>query len=382
MNRRRNFLIIFITVIMLFILLSGIDRITTISSPESVANTNAVIDQATDYIYTDKPTITAAGHPITLWQQDEVYYAFLPAACKNNPNLLSDFPEETDHIPIVWMYSDNIPSVFIDISSDISETINNNKEIKESGMITVLDPNGKISLYQPLEYIKGRGNSSYREFDKKPYQIKLKDSDRIDDKLYAGPIWDYDVSFGNTPAYQGYLYDEPNKLTRLDFNPDASSWFPALYEKSDFYEVITGCYEDKISSYLTYMSETILPELSDTIAASAEMDRTRWQKQYLENDGDNTFQDSITFLSNYIPDRKAFLDRVWIEKEPVCQITLYIEDSIYDIFTVFEGETLPEFPTPEITYASFHGWVSEDGVFPDHTTPVYSDMTFHAYLEN
>ena len=59
----------------------------------------------------------------------------------------------------------------------------------------------------------------------------------------------------------------------------------------------------------------------------------------------------------------------------------YIEDSIYNIFTVFEGEALPEFPTPEITYADFHSWVSEDGSFPDHTAPVYSDMAFHAYIE-
>ena len=588
---------------MLFILLLGPEHIAAISSPEFVTSTNVIFNTATDYINADNPTITVAGHPIALWQQDGVYYAFLPAACKKNPKLLSDFPEEADHTPIVWMYSDNIPSVFIDISSDISETINNNKEIKESGMITVLDPNGKISLQQPLEYIKGRGNSSYLEFDKKPYQIKLKDSvpflgmqkgkrwvfnsntsdpsllrnalarnlanhldltqsdpgvfvdlylngeyvgnyyvtekvevrknrlsitdlekateivnnqedlgiyetawtektkakdipndpeditggylierdfnarflkevedngsyfiteanecfilrspeyasenqliyinnyvqnvenailspdgidpvtgkyytelidldsfvrkylleeitanydggvassffykdsDRIDDKLYAGPIWDYDVSFGNTPAYQGHLYDEPDRLTRLCFNPDASSWFPALYGKPEFYEVVSSCYKDKISSHLMYISETILPELADTIAASAEMDRTRWQKQYLENDGGNTFKDSIAFLSDYITGRKAFLDRVWIEKEPFCQITLYIEDASYDIFTVFEGEPLPEFPTPEITYANFHGWVSEDGSFPDHTTPVYSDMTFHAYLE-
>ena len=585
MRNKRDYLIIFIISIILFVLLLRIDQYTVVN------------------LQIDGPTINVVGHPVTLWQQNGLYYAFLPAACKDNSNLISDFPEEIDASSVIWMYSEHIPAVFIDTESGTLESINSDKNFKESGTITVLEPNGKVSMHQSLEYIKGRGNTSYQEFDKKPYQIKLstavpllgmeegktwilianasdpgllrnalarnlanhlglaqsdpgtfidlylngeyvgnyyvtekvevkkkrlpitdlekatehvnanadlssydaswtdktkardipndpaditggylierdfssrflmeveengsyfitdanecfvlqspsyasekqvayindyvqsvenailapdgidsvtgssyeelidvdsfvrkylleevtanydggvassffyKDSDRIDSKLYAGPIWDYDVSFGNTPAYLGYLSDKPDKLTKLSTHSDSSVWFGALYEKPYCYELITECYETEISPYLMQLAEHVLPELANTIASSAAMDRIRWQNEYMKNGSDESLDDSIAFLSDYIIGRKDFLDRVWIEGEPVFLITLYVENAVFDTFSVFEGETLPEFPTPEYSYADFLGWETEDGSAPDFTSPVYEDMVFYAHLE-
>lgn len=589
--------------ILLFLLLLGDNYIHTNSGSESTTEVSTFSNLSADYLHIERPTVNVAGHSVTLWPQGEFYYAFLPSACKDNVDPVSDFPEGINASSIIWMYSEHIPAVFIDTESGVSESINSDKNYRESGMITVLEPDGKVSLHQSLEYIKGRGNTSYLEFDKKPYQIKLmkaapllgmekgktwvltanasdpsllrnelarnlanhlglaqsdsgvfidlylngeyvgnyyvtekiqvkenrlpitdlesatenvnlnqdlssyeaswtdktkarsipndpaditggylierdfhsrfikevedngsyfiteadecfvlqspayasekqvayindyvqsvenailaqdgvdpvsgrpyeelidvdsfvrkylleeitanydggvassffyKDSDRIDGKLYAGPIWDYDVSFGNTPAYLGYLSDKPDKLTKLSTHPDASAWFRALYEKPDFYQRITDCYEAEISSYLTELAEQVLPELANTTAASAAMDRIRWQNQYLENGSDGSLEDSIAFLSDYITGRKAFLDRIWIKEDPVFRITLYIEDAVYDTFSVFEGESLPEFPTPEISYADFQGWEAEDGSLPDFAAPVYEDMVFYAQLE-
>ena len=558
---------------------------------------------AANNLQADEPTVTVAGHTITLWQEDGLYYAFLPAACQNNADLISDLPEGIGASSIIWMFSEHIPAIFIDTESGTAESINSDKNCKEPGTITVLEPDGRVSMRQPLEYIKGRGNTSYREFSKKPYQIKFmtavpllgmeegktwiltanasdssllrnalarnladhlglaqsdpgvfidlylngeymgnyyitekvevkknrlsitdlekatenvnsnkdlssydaswtdktkaraipkdpvditggylierdtysrflteveelgsyfityanecfilqspsyasekqvayindyvqsvenailspdsidpvtesfytdlididsfvrkylleevtfnydggvassffyKDSDKKDGKLYAGPIWDYDVSFGNTPAYLGYISDKPDKLKKLSTHSDSSVWFGALYEKPDFYEHITECYETEISPYLTLLAEQVLPELANTTAASATMDRIRWQNEYLKNGSDETLEDSIAFLSDYIIGRKTFLDRVWIEKEPVYRITLCIEGTVYDTFSVFEGENLPEFPTPEISYAAFQGWMTENGSLPDYTAPVHEDMVFHAQLE-
>ena len=604
MKYKRNCLIILVMIVALFLLLLGNNYILIDSRSGSAVEVSSFSELAADYLHINGPTVNAAGHPVTLWQQDGIYYAFLPAACKNNADLISNIPVGINPSSIVWMYSEHIPAVFIDTVSGNSEFINSDKDHRELATITVLEPHGEISLYQPLEYIKGRGNTSYLEFDKKPYQIKFtdtvpllgmeegktwifsanasdpsllrnalarnladhlglaqsnpgvfvdlylngeyvgnyyvtekvevkenrlpltdletatenanvhkdlssyealwtektkardipydpkditggylierdfgnrfltevqengsyfitdaeecfilqfpsyasakqvayindyvqstenailspdgvdsvtgssydelidvdsfvrkylleeitanydggvassffyKDSDRIDGKLYAGPIWDYDVSFGNTPAYLGSLSDKPNKLSKLAAHEYASPWFCALYEKPDFYESVTNCYETEISSYLTQLAEQVLPEFTDTIAASAEMDRVRWQDQYLENNGGKeSLGESIAFLSDYITDRKAFLDRVWIEKIPVCQVTLYIDDVIYDTFSVFEGETLPEFPSPELSYADFQEWVAKDGSAPDYTASVYKDMAFYALLE-
>lgn len=604
MRYKRNCLIIFILIVALFILHLGNQYVLTDSRSESAVEAGSFLDLSVGYLHTSGPGVTVAGHPVTLWQQDEFYYAFLPAACKENTAPVSNLPEGISDSSIVWMYSENIPAVFIDTVTDTSESINSDKNYREPATITVLEPNGEISMHQPLEYIKGRGNTSYLEFDKKPYQIKFvdaapllgmeeaktwifhanasdpsllrnavardladhlglaqsdpgvfidlylngeyvgnyyvtekievkenrlsitdletatenvnihkdlssyealwtektkarniprnpkditggylierdfgnrfltevqengsyfitdaeecfilqfpsyasekqvayindyvqqvenailspdgidpvsgksydelidtdsfvrkylleevsanydggvassffyKDSDRVDGRLYAGPIWDYDVSFGNTPAYLGSLSDRPDRLTKLAAHEYASSWFCALYEKPDFYEQITKCYATEISPYLTQLHEQILSELADTLTASAAMDRIRWKDQYLiNNGGDESWEESIAFLSDYITDRKTFLDRVWIDEETVYLISLYIDDVIYDTFSVFEGETLPEFPSPELSYADFKGWEGADGSLPDFTAPVCKDMVFHALLK-
>lgn len=603
MKKRRNVLLISIMVIALLVLLIGNDYILHHMGQSDAAQSVSLIGRASDRLSADAPTANVAGHTLRLWRRNDIYYAFLPAACKDNAELVYDLPQEIDGCPVVSMYSESLPAVFIDTSSGTSQLLNSDKNHREPATITVLDENGESSLHRPLEYIKGRGNASYSEFEKKPYQIKFtdavsllgmeegktwvllansadpsllrnaiardlahhlglaqsdpgvfidlylngeyvgnyyvtekvevkenrlaitdleaatedvnthkdlssygavwtektkardipndpkditggylierdfasrflkevgdngsyfitdaeecfilqspsdasanqvayiddyvqhaenailaqdgvdpatgryytelidadsftrkylleevtanydggvassffyKDSDTIDGKLYAGPVWDYDVSLGNTPFYLGDLSDRPNTLTKLDAHSDASPWFRALYEKPDFYARVTDCYKAEISSYLTQLAEQTLPALAEITAASAKMDRVRWQDQYLKNDGGRSPEESLAFLSDYIIARKDFLDQVWIEERPLCQVRLYIDEALYDVFTVFEGEPLPELPTPTLSYAAFCGWETEDGSAPDPAARLYEDIDFYAVLK-
>ena len=123
----------------------------------------------------DPLQFTVADRKISLWHKDNRYYAFLPSACKE-AGLEPEISEDIDPDSIIHMYSEHIPAVFIETESGTSDLINNDKNIREAGTITVLEPDGSISLEHTLEYIKGRGNTSYTEFDKKPYQIKLTES--------------------------------------------------------------------------------------------------------------------------------------------------------------------------------------------------------------
>ena len=208
-----------------------------------------------------------------------------------------------------------------------------------------------------------------------------KDIDTVSDKLYAGPIWDYDVTWGNSPAYLGYISSSPDRLTKLTSHMDASVWFSALYAKPDFYHEIVSCYENEISAYLQTLAGQILPQLAEMTSASAAMDRIRWQQQYAENGTMRSREEEIAFLSDYILMRKAFLDKAWIEQVPVYQITLLIENTLYETLSVFEGEPLPDLPEADLDYAQFLGWHTEDGSSPDIGSPVYADMVFHADLQ-
>lgn len=546
---------------------------------------------------------TVAGREIALWPKDEQYYAFLPSACEDS-GLKPEIPEEIDPSSITWMHSKHIPAVFIESESGTSDYINNDKNVKEAGKITVLEPDGSISLQHSLEYIKGRGNTSYTEFDKKPYQIKLtesipflgmssgkkwifisnsadstlirnalsrsladhiglaqsdegtfvdlylnkeymgnyyvvekieinrnrlqisdlekvtkyknknndlsiyetawtdstkakqipedpdditggylierdfdnrflkeveinnsyfitdakecfiirspeyaseaqtayindyvqsvenavlspggidgntgksyqdlidiksfarkylleevtanydggvassffyKDSDTIDGKLYAGPVWDYDVSWGNSPNYLGQISTSPERLSKLASHSDASVWFQNLYDKPEFYQEIVFCYQDEISPYLSLLANEILPALDEVTAASAAMDQVRWQEQYKKNGYSGDREEQIAFLSNYITQRKNFLDQAWINQVPVHTITLLIEGNVYETLYALDNDTLPDFPQVPFEHAPVIAWVSaENGTVPDPDMPVTGDMTFQAVLQ-
>lgn len=544
-----------------------------------------------------------AGQEISLWPKNGQYYAFLPSACRE-AGLEPELSENIDPDSVVWLYSEHIPAVFIETESGTSDQINSDKNIKEAGTIKVLEPDGSFSLEHSLEYIKGRGNTSYTEFDKKPYQIKLtqdapfldmepgkkwvfvsnsadsslirnalsrslaghlnlpqseegtfvdlyvnkeyvgnyyvvekieiqenrlllsdlqkatehenetedlstyetawtdttkakqipndpeditggylierdfdnrflkeveinesyfiteakecfivrdpeytseaqiayidsyvqsvenailsaegidgttgksyqdlidvdsfvrkylleevtanydggvassyfyKDSDIIDGRLYAGPVWDYDVSWGNSPAYLGQISTSPERLSRLASHSDSSVWFQSLYHKPEVYEKIVSCYAQEISPYLTLLADEILPMLDEITAASAAMDQVRWEDQYARNGYSGDRSEQITFIADYIKARKDFLDRAWIAQIPVHTVTLLIEGAVYDTLYVLDNDTLPEFPQVPAEHANVVAWTSaEDGSLPDHTIPVAKDMTFQAVLQ-
>lgn len=551
----------------------------------------------------DSLHFNVAGLEISLWPKNGQYYAFLPSACRE-AGLEPELSENIDPDSVVWLYSEHIPAVFIETESGTSDQINSDKNIKEAGTIKVLEPDGSFSLEHSLEYIKGRGNTSYTEFDKKPYQIKLtqdapfldmepgkkwvfvsnsadsslirnalsrslaghlnlpqseegtfvdlyvnkeyvgnyyvvekieiqenrlllsdlqkatehenetedlstyetawtdttkakqipndpeditggylierdfdnrflkeveinesyfiteakecfivrdpeytseaqiayidsyvqsvenailsaegidgttgksyqdlidvdsfvrkylleevtanydggvassyfyKDSDTIDGRLYAGPVWDYDVSWGNSPAYLGQISTSPERLSRLASHSDSSVWFQSLYHKPEVYEKIVSCYAQEISPYLTLLADEILPMLDEITAASAAMDQVRWEDQYAKNGYSGDRSEQITFIADYIKARKDFLDRAWIAQIPVHTVTLLIEGAVYDTLYVLDNDTLPEFPQVPAEHANVVAWTSaEDGSLPDHTMPVTKDMTFQAVLQ-
>lgn len=551
----------------------------------------------------DSLHFNVAGQEISLWPKNGQYYAFLPSACRE-AGLEPELSENIDPDSVVWLYSEHIPAVFIETESGTSDQINSDKNIKEAGTIKVLEPDGSFSLEHSLEYIKGRGNTSYTEFDKKPYQIKLtqdapfldmepgkkwvfvsnsadsslirnalsrslaghlnlpqseegtfvdlyvnkeyvgnyyvvekieiqenrlllsdlqkatehenetedlstyetawtdttkakqipndpeditggylierdfdnrflkeveinesyfiteakecfivrdpeytseaqiayidsyvqsvenailsaegidgttgksyqdlidvdsfvrkylleevtanydggvassyfyKDSDTIDGRLYAGPVWDYDVSWGNSPAYLGQISTSPERLSRLASHSDSSVWFQSLYHKPEVYEKIVSCYAQEISPYLTLLADEILPMLDEITAASAAMDQVRWEDQYARNGYSGDRSEQITFITDYIKARKDFLDRAWIAQIPVHTVTLLIEGAVYDTLYVLDNDTLPEFPQVPAEHANVVAWTSaEDGSLPDHTMPVTKDMTFQAVLQ-
>lgn len=69
--------------------------------------------------------------------------------------------------------SSDINTIYIDTASGSMDSVHADKDYGEPGKICIYDENGKTIYTGDLEYIKGRGNTTWLSSDKKPYRIKL-----------------------------------------------------------------------------------------------------------------------------------------------------------------------------------------------------------------
>jgi len=74
---------------------------------------------------------------------------------------------------LVFMKSENLPSIFIETKSGTMDYVNETKGNQEEGTTLIMDPYGDAIYLGPLEYIRGRGNVTWDNANKKGYHIKL-----------------------------------------------------------------------------------------------------------------------------------------------------------------------------------------------------------------
>ena len=138
-----------------------------------------------------------------------------------------------------------------------------------------------------------------------------KDSDSVDARIKAAPIWDADMSLGCYLEWMEEVSEDPTGLTKLALHPSASPWYEALYEKEDYYQKILKYYHSYAVPYLDELMESGLEAYKEDLSASAAMNNVRWQ---IDLDNNMYYEDRDTEyeqLEKYITDRKTFLDSVW-----------------------------------------------------------------------
>lgn len=130
---------------------------------------------------------------------------------------------QPEMIQLVFLWSENIPAMFIDTKSGSVESIYEDKEAKEAASMRLVDSAGNGCYNGDLEYIKTRGNSSWF-FPKKSYQIKFGGetgllnmpsakkwillSNFVDDSLMKNEIiYRYAENYTRVPSIHGQYVD-------------------------------------------------------------------------------------------------------------------------------------------------------------------------------
>lgn len=176
-------------------------------------------------------------------------------------------------------------------------------------------------------------------------------------KIYAGPVWDFDLAIANTfafpcPAANMFFANIPGMWE--------SPWYHALYSTGEFYDWVTQLYEREFRPLLTELLETGIDAYTARIAQAAAMNQLRWSAQDAAAETE--------YIRTYLTERMAFLDSIWIDGEAYMTVLVKNAEGFTFRYALRSGESLPQLPEAE------NGWYAEATGEPfDPAQPIYQD---------
>lgn len=157
-----------------------------------------------------------------------------------------------------------------------------------------------------------------------------------DGLFYAGPVWDYDRSFGNTPRNENpRSFIAKNAYKAANYH---SPYYGALYGSNAFYARVTKLYKEEFLPLLEALTDSGIEKLAGSIAASRRLNDLRWDFMFAHLQESDP---SVEALITYLRERTEFLSSVWIDGVEYCTVQLELTPGgFYRNFAVEKGECL------------------------------------------
>lgn len=175
-----------------------------------------------------------------------------------------------------------------------------------------IDEESFVKKYLVEEIVRNYDASSTSQYFYKP-------DDAVSDRIYAGPVWDYDMSLGNpimNPlTNQHYISSvSPYGLFAALQMDEFSLWYH-LYEKEEFRQASAAAYRDVFLPLLQELEDGGIDSLAETVRASALMDGVRWGR----SDGTDQisrlseYEQSVEQLKEFVSVREHYLTGLWVD---------------------------------------------------------------------
>ncbi len=205
-----------------------------------------------------------------------------------------------------------------------------------------------------------------------------KPADNQSTKLFAGPLWDYDVAFGNCDLDE--FNSDPTGITMLHDHIAATGLFRDLYQKEDFQAAVKQCYQSVFRPILTQMLEVQIDELDATYGKSVDLCHIRWRSMHNRYRQYDNHADNVRYLKYFIEQRMTFLDEVWIQGETYHRISFYVDGLLWKRIHVKDGELPGPAPVPRHTGSLLLNFTADrlGGTDYNEYRPVYQDMDYYA----
>lgn len=197
------------------------------------------------------------------------------------------------------------------------------------------------------------------------------DGSEAHQKVYAGPVWDYDYAMGGEDYW---LRDHTAFYTmncRDSRFSNFVSWFYPLYHTDTFYRYLTEVFEKDFLPGLQELMEDRLTEYGQYLAQASRVSQIRWSQP------PDAWEEELGFIRAFLERRTAFLSDVWINDTEYHTVHMDIGRYYEGHFAVKPGGSIPEIP--EYVLSDGIGWYNAETEEPfDISQPVYED-TFLYY---
>lgn len=142
-----------------------------------------------------------------------------------------------------------------------------------------------------------------------------------DGVFYGGPVWDYDIAFGNTiQSHYPTAFIAKNYLKYGGFH---SVYYDALFRNDSFVKRMSEIYEAQFLPVLNDMIDHEVQDTADRIALAVNMNRVRWPisiSEHPELSPWGGYVNTADSIIHYLKERTEFLSDVLIHKVPYCTV--------------------------------------------------------------
>lgn len=171
----------------------------------------------------------------------------------NTPYQISikSWPNKTAR-EVTFVKSENVATMFIDTKSGDTEILNSNKEYKEEATIRTYLVDGSLDYSGRLTSISGRGNATWKDYDKKPYSIEVAEAASLLD-MGSASKWVLLANASDPSNMRNKLGLDLSKKVGLSYSSD-SKWVD-LYLNGEYIGLYLLCEKNEVHAERVAISE-------------------------------------------------------------------------------------------------------------------------------
>lgn len=191
--------------------------------------------------------------------------------------------------------------------------------------------------------------------------------DNSDNKLYAGPCWDYDQTINANSWFK--IWWAANSIYAQ------KSWYKNLMARKVFYEKVTDIFEHEALPKMDWILNEDIPQWKSLLKKALTADFIRWSDLY-KRDPVQSIEDFRSMLSDHV----SFLNSIWLKKEKYCKVTFMVENRFISRYPLYIkcGSDGSEIPQPaEMGIQSKTGWYDQTGRQFDPGSMISEDIVLY-----